>query len=507
MWIDQLFRRLRFLLDRQNEWEDLETEMNLHRELRAKQMQRKGATPADAVLAVNRRFGNATLLKEKSNDMWGWNWLEDIGKDVRYVCRNLQNNLLFATVAVLTIALGIGANTAIFSIKMGRAVIALQVALCLTLIVGASLLVSTLRNLESQNLGLRVSGLLVFGVDPQPKIHSDAQAIQFYTALLNRLRALPGVEAVTLMSNRLGSGWSNNTNAYLDGRNPRDLSPGIGSNMMRWNSVGPDYFKTLGIPILAGRDFTDADSPSSAKVAVVNQTFVQRFLGGREALGHQTSYTPKNGYTIVGVAGNSKYTGVREEEIPMIYFPFTQVGDIGDMHIELRTAGDPLRFLPEVRKAVTSFAPDLALLQPMTQKAQFDSSIDLERLIARLSFFFGLLAVVLVMTGLYGTIAYSVNRRTSEFGIRMAIGAQKRQVLWLILRESFAICLVGVLIGLPLALASTRLLGSLLYGLTPHDPFILFSATLSIVVVCLLAGLIPARRAASVDPVVALRYE
>ena len=192
----------------------------------------------------------------------------------------------------------------------------------------------------------------------------------------------------------------------------------------------------------------------------LNRTFAQHFLGDREVLGHQVSYTPKLAYTIVGIAGNSKCTNVREEEMPMAYFPFTQLKNIGAMHVEMRTASDPLHFLPEVQKAVASFAPALALLQPMTQKAQFDSTIDQERLVAHLSIFFGILAVLLVVTGLYGTLAYSVNRRTSEFGVRMAIGAQRHEVLWMILRESFTISLVGISIGLLLAFASTRLLGS-----------------------------------------------
>jgi ABC-type lipoprotein release transport system permease subunit len=221
-----------------------------------------------------------------------------------------------------------------------------------------------------------------------------------------------------------------------------------------------------------GRDFTEADSGSAPKVAIVNETFAKRFLKGRGPLGHQVSFIPKRAYTIVGVAANSKYTGVREKDVPMAYFPFTQVQDmgVGATHFELRTAGDPASFLPEVRKAVASFGPDLALLQPMTQRAQFENSISDDRLVARLSICFGGLAVLLVATGLYGTLAYNVNRRTAEFGVRMAIGAQRRELLWMILGQSIVICLLGLAIGLPLALASTRMLGSLLYGLASYDP-------------------------------------
>lgn len=390
--------------------------------------------------------------------------------------------------------------------RTGKSIVALQVALCLILTVAAGLLVRTLRNLERENLGFRASGLLVFGVNPQLKAHSDAESIRFYQRLLDFLRKLPGVESATLMENRIGSGWSNNTNAFVDGKDAR-IAARTDSSMMRWNSVGPDYFGTLGIPILLGRDFTDADGASAPKVAIVNETFAKRYLNGRGPLGRQVSITSTAAWSVIGVVANSKYTGVRETEVPMAYFPFAQMRDIGAMHVELRTAGDPARFLPQVRKAVAAFAPDLALLQPMTQKAQFDAGISQERLVARLSIIFGGLAMLLVATGLYGTLAYSVSRRTSELGVRMAVGAQRSEVLWMILRESCVICAIGVGIGLPLALVSTRVLASLLYGLAPRDPLTLCVAVLGIVLVSLAASFLPARRAASIDPMVALRYE
>lgn len=387
-----------------------------------------------------------------------------------------------------------------------RSIVALQISLCLILTIAAGLLVQTLRNLEHTNLGFRTSGLLVFGLDPQFKADSTNEAIRFYQDLLGKLRALPGVESATLMDNRIGSGWSSNTGAIVDGRDPRSTT-GADSNAMRWNAVGSDYFGTLGVPIRLGREFNDADSYSAPKVAIVNETFARRFLNGRQPLGHQVSFTPKLSFTIVGVAANSKYTGIREQDIPMAYFPFMQMSEVGAMHVELRVAGNPASFWKEVRTAVASFASDLTLLQPMTQQAQFDDGISQERLVARLAIFFGGLAVLLVMTGLYGTLAYSVNRRTSEFGIRMAIGAKRRVLLWMVLRESLTICVVGIVIGLPLAIACTRALASLLYGLAPYDSLTICLAIAGIVLVSLAASLFPARRAASVDPLVALRYE
>ena len=390
--------------------------------------------------------------------------------------------------------------------RSARVTVALQVSICLILTVSAGLLVQTLRNLEHENLGFKTTGLLVFGLNPQLKTGSSKEAIRFYQDLLVKLRALPGVESVTLMGNRIGSGWSNNTGAIVDGGDPRSVS-GTDSNAMRWNDVGPNYFTTLGIPIRLGRDFTEADSSSAPKVAIVNETFARRFLKDRQPLGHQVSFTPKIAFTIVGVAANSKYTGVREQDVPMAYFPSMQMNDVGALHIELHVAGDPASFWKEIRSAVASFAPDIALLQPMTQRAQFDDGISQERLVARLSIFFGGLAVLLVATGLYGTLAYGVTRRTPEFGIRMAVGAQRRELLWMILRESLTICAIGVLIGLPLAIACSRGLASLLYGLAPYDPLTMSFAVVGIVLVGLAAGFLPASRAASTDPLVALRYE
>jgi predicted lysophospholipase L1 biosynthesis ABC-type transport system permease subunit len=212
-------------------------------------------------------------------------------------------------------------------------------------------------------------------------------------------------------------------------------------------------------------------------------------------------------YTIVGVAANSRYTSVREADRPMAYFPYTQVRSIGGLHVELRTSGDPAALLPEARRVVQEFGPDMPLLQPMTQKDQFSESFADERLFARLATFFGVLASVLVATGLYGALAYRVSRRTSEIGVRMALGAERRQVLWMVIRESVILSLIGVAVGLPLAAAGSRLLKTMLFGLSPADPLSFAAALGGIAVVVAGASLLPARRAASVSPIVALRYE
>jgi len=390
-------------------------------------------------------------------------------------------------------------------VRGSQAVVALEISLCLVLLVSAGLLVRTLRNLSTLNLGMRTSGLLVFGVSPLQRVHSDNESIRFYQGLLTRLRVLPGVESVTLMQNRIGSGWSNNTGAYVDGQEPKVT----GSTTMRWNAVGPDYFHTLGTPILMGRDFDDADSDAGPHVVIVNQTFANRYLAGRTPLGHQVWLSDKPGgrYTIVGVAVDAKYTEVREQPVPMAYFPYTQTGGIAGLHVEVRMAGDPTAWMPAVQRAVNEYAPGLAMLQPMTQQAQFDRSYRQERLVFRLSLFFGLLAVLLVAIGLYGTLAYTVSRRTSEVGLRMALGAQRREVLWMVLRGSLVVSLAGIAIGLPLSIASTRVVRTMLFGVEPGDPIAFIAAVGGIVLVSVTASLIPALRAASVDPLVALRDE
>jgi len=390
-------------------------------------------------------------------------------------------------------------------IRGGQVVVSLQMALCLVLLVSSGLLLRTLINLENANLGMRVSGLATFGIIPPPTLQKDAEILQFYRTLTDRLRILPGVESVTLMGNRIGSGWSNNTEAVVDGRNPKVS----GFAEMRWNSIGSDYFHVLETPLALGRDFTDADTSSAPKVAIVNETFVKQYLAGLSPLGHHIAICTGPGcpqYAIVGVAADSRYTSVYEGPVPIAYFPYTQTA-AGTMHFELRTQGKPAALLPDVRRAVRDFNPDLALLQPMTQEEQFEEGYTQQRLFARCSIFFGLLAALLVATGLYGTLAYRVSRRTAEIGVRMALGAQRGQVLWMVLRESLGVAVAGVIVGLPLAVAAGRVTRAILFGLGPGDPLTFAGALAGMALVTLIASLIPARRAASVDPMQALRTE
>ena len=389
--------------------------------------------------------------------------------------------------------------------RLGKAVVTLQISLCLMLLVGAGLLVRTLRNLENANLGQNAQGLAVFGVRTPDTVHGDAEAVHFFNTLVARLRALPGVESATLVEERPGAGWSNNTAVKVDGVSPN----GKKFAALRWNSVGPDFFHVMGVPVLLGRDFNDSDTENSTRVAIVNQTFVKQYLNGGEAIGHQISKWGEDNQraTIIGVVADSKYTSVRETPRPMAYYPFTQIPNIATMHIELRTNGRPEAILIQARSVVKQFGPDLPLLEPMSQQEQFAMSFSGDRLFARLAVFFGVLAVFLVATGLYGTMAYRVSRRTAEIGVRMALGAQRTQVLWMVLRESLLICVAGIAIGLPAAFAGARLLRSMLFNLSPFDVLSFMLALAAVAAVALAATAVPARRASAVDPMIALRYE
>jgi len=391
-------------------------------------------------------------------------------------------------------------------VRAGQWVLALQISLCLMLLAGAGLLVRTLRNLEQANLGMRTERLMVFGLRPPQAAHTDADVVHFFHTVLGRFRSLPEVESATLVSNRFGAGWSNNTAVFVDGVSPngKKFSP------LRWNVVGPEFLQVMGIPLLVGRDVSEADSSTAPRVAIINETFAKQYIKDGNPIGHRMQMHGElkdPPYTIVGVAADNKYTGVRERPRPMAYIPYTQVAGLGEMQIELRTRGDGNAVLADARRIVKEFGPDLPLQAPTTQQAEFEKSFSDDLLFARLAICFGLLAAMLVATGLYGTMAYRVSRRTAEIGVRMALGAQRTQVLWMVLRESLLLCAAGVVIGLPAAFACSRLLRSMLFNLSPNDPSSFLVALAGVCLVTLLATAVPARRASSVDPIIALRYE
>jgi predicted permease len=375
---------------------------------------------------------------------------------------------------------------------------------CISL--GAALLLGTLRNLMNIPLGQQTQGLLVFGVHPQ-HVKSKEESIAFFVSLQQRLRSIPGVDSVSFASNRPGSGWSSNNGGLLvDGHKPNGVDPERAQ--YRQNNVGADFFRTMGVLLVQGRDFTDADSTSAPEVVIVNETFAKKYLGTLNAVGHVITNTkglrPK---LIIGVVKDHKYTGITEEARPMRWTVFTQGGLENQLDVEMRVKGDPMEMLPTVRKFIQQIDPDMPLLEPMAQIEVFQQSISQQVMFARLAGCFGVLAVVLIATGLYGTLSYRVSKRGAEIGVRMALGAQRRQIIWMILRGSLLLTAMGVAIGIPIAMAASKGLKSSLYGVKPLDLTSYIFAIVGVAVVALTASGLPARRAGSVDPSVALRTD
>lgn len=397
-------------------------------------------------------------------------------------------------------------QTSAKKMRAGNAVIVAQIAMCVALLVGAGLLMGTLRNLLNIDLGQKTDGLLVFGVRPQ-HVKTKEESIAFFVALEQRLRGMPGVEAVSLASNRPGSGWSSNNGGLLiDGHKPNGVEAEQAA--FRQNTVGSDFFRTMGVPILQGRDFSDADTASAPEVVIVNETFAKKYVGDVNAVGHVMANTrgaqPR---LIVGVVKDHKYTGIMEPAMPMRWTAFTQGGLENELDVEMRVKGDPMTMLPTVRKFMQQINPDTPLLEPMAQSEVFRQSIAQQIMFAGLAGCFGVLAVVLIATGLYGTLSYRVSKRSAEIGVRMALGAQRWQMVWMVLRGSLLLTAMGVLIGIPLAIAASRGLASSLYGVGPLDLRSYAFAILGVAIVALAASGLPAGRAGSVDPSEALRAE
>jgi predicted permease len=384
----------------------------------------------------------------------------------------------------------------------GKILIAAQMALCVALLFGAGLLIRTLRNYQTVNLGMQADRVLAFGAHPVGAFNS-AQKIAFYKDLTQRVSLLPGVHSVSVAELRPGSGWSDDNSLIVDGHvYPFDN----GKSMLRSNAVGPRFFETLGIPLLAGREFNDGDHRGAMSVAIVNETLAKRYLKGASPIGH-TLGQGKGQVTIIGLVRDHKYTSTDEEPMPMAWYSYLEDPNVENLDVEVRAAGNPITLLPAIRQIVRNMDPNAPVQQPMVLSAQFEESYLMPTLFARLGAFFGGLAALLVAVGLYGTLAYRVSRRTLEIGVRMAVGAARMQVLWMILRDSLVLIAAGLAVGLPLAWFGSKLMASMLYKLPEHDPVSLVAAAVGVLAVSLAAALLPARRAASVEPMQALRNE
>jgi predicted permease len=389
-----------------------------------------------------------------------------------------------------------------------KALIAAQVMLSLVLLAGAGLMVATLRNLSKQDFGFDREHVLLVRFNAKFAGYKPEQLNGLYQRMLSRFEALPGVRSASLSGVPQINRGAWNSPITVQGREAR---PNEDQSTLL-NRVGPRYFETIGIPVLRGRDIGTQDSPKATQVVVVNKAMADHFFPRGDAIGHSFTVgdpSVKGAWQIVGIVGNSKLVSPREEPQRMAYFPTMQLtGD--DQYVywaQIRAAGDPALLAGSVRGAFGEIDPNLPVLAVKTIGEQVDRRLDNERFISQLSGAFSLLALLLACIGLYGVMNYEVSRRTNEIGVRIALGAQSDGVLWLVLKESLVLLGVGIVVGVPAALAVTRLLKSQLFGLGASDPRTFVTAVLAVCVVTLLAAYFPARRATRVDPMVALRYE
>ena len=391
--------------------------------------------------------------------------------------------------------------------NLPKTLVVSQVALSLLLLVCAGLLVRTLRNLAKQNFGFNPEHVLEVGIDPRMAGYKQDQLSRLYQALLARVNALPAVRLASLsLYSPMTTNWSGQIS--VQGYFP----PMNEAADCQWVWVGPHYAETEGMTLLLGRDISPGDTKGAPKVAVVNESFAQRYLAKQNPIGRRFSMAvPTKAYEIeiVGVVKNLKFNSPWQDYWPVAFLPLAQEEGPASYaaYIEIRTTTDPKSIAGPVRRAIQEEDKNLPVTTISTLSEQVNESLNKEYLIARLSSFFGLLALVLACVGLYGLLAYRVARRTNEIGIRMALGAERRQVLWMVLRESLALVSAGIAIGLPMAFAATRYVSSQLYGVKPTDPATIAAATMALAAVAVLASYIPARRATKVDPMMALRYE
>ncbi len=396
-----------------------------------------------------------------------------------------------------------------------KSLVVFQVALSVVLLIGAGLLTESLRKLVNQNFGFETQGRLIVKVSPALAGYKPDQLYGLYQQLERQLSQIPGVFSVSysIYSPMEGNNWG--FGFHIEGRSPDERD---GSS---FDVVGPNYFKTIGTRLVRGRTITDRDTPASLKVAVINQAFARKFFPKQDPIGQHLGLgdaSHAGDMEIVGIVQDAKYQNAHVPAYPTFFMPFFQMPKdpklafldsaasyIGD--IELHVAGRPENLEETVRQTLANINPNLTVLNMMSLSQQVSLNFNQETLIARLTELFGLLALILASVGLYGVTAYSVARRTNEIGIRMALGATRPNVIRLVLRGAMMQLGIGLAVGVPLALAGGRLLSSQLYGVKSYDPRILGLAVVVLVVCALVAAFVPTRRAAKVDPMVALRYE
>jgi predicted permease len=391
--------------------------------------------------------------------------------------------------------------------RIRKALVVAQVFLSLLLLIGAGLFVRSLRNLDTLNPGFRTHNVVAFSIDPRLNGYSKERTPIFYRQLLEKLRATAGVESAAFAIVRVLDDNDWEQSIAVEGYVPKpgeDIGP-------YYNAISPGYCATLGLKLVAGREFLPSDVGNSHKVGIVNEKWAQKFLGGRNALGRHFGFGgdpgTKTDIEIVGIVEDAKYNNMRDQVSAQNFVPFDQTDLLTDVAVYVRTELKPEQMFAVIRGTVRDLDANLPVYGMRTLDEQLNQSLVAERLTAFLATIFGLLATLLAAIGLYGVMAYNVGRRTREIGIRLALGAPSPSVLWLIMREVLVMLSLGVAVALPAAWGLARLVQSQLYGIAPNDPLSMAVATLAIVLVAALAGYIPAFRATRIDPIRALRYE
>ncbi|HYK90774.1 MAG TPA: ABC transporter permease [Acidobacteriota bacterium] len=402
-------------------------------------------------------------------------------------------------------------------VRLRKVLVAAQVALSLLLLIGAGLFIRSLQNLRNLGPGFASESLIAFNVDPSLNGYDATRSKAFYLRLTESLGSIPGVRSVGLASMRILEDNEWDSSVTVEGYSAKN-GENIGPYM---NSIGPGYFETLGVPFLAGRDFTikdteeikhgsDADDFSPTKV-IINEKFAKKYFRTTNALGRHVGFGSdpgtKTDMEVIGVIKDIKYTNLRDEIPIQMCVPYLASRYIGDMTVYLRTALDPNQVTAAVRMQVRQIDPNVPLYSMRTLEQQISNSLLIERLIASLSTVFGALATLLATVGLYGVMAYTVARRTREIGIRIALGAFQSHVIWLVMREVVVLVAIGITLGFCGAMGLTQYVRSQLFGITLLDPATLAAATFGLTIVACLAGYIPAVRASRVDAMKALRYE
>jgi len=370
------------------------------------------------------------------------------------------------------------------------------------------LFVRTLRNLKTMDAGFDRDKVLLAGLNPEKAGYKEAALASFYRRVIEQTNQIPGVQSASLSMMTPIAGGSVDYPATVEGyaaQPNEDPTAYV-------NSVSPRYFEAVGTPLLLGRDFNQEDGPNTPRVAVINETMMNHYFRGTSPIGRRVTLGQGKPMTIIGVVKDAKYVSLRETAHRTVYKNCMQDEKMfGSLTLEVRTIGNPESVVNALRRELGVVASNVPLIAPRTLAGQVDQSLIQERMMATLSGFFGLLALLLACVGLYGVLSYNVARRTGEIGIRMALGARRADMIWLVLRESIVLVALGIAIGIPLALAATRLaanqISGLLYGLSPTDLRTMGLGLVVLAAVTMVAACLPARRATKVDPLVALRYE